>query len=166
MNAFLISVGALTCFLAGLSGWLGWQLLCQNGRMLLRLDEVEKRLDELEFGEPSEPKSLSGNEAADQLNARPHPSPLPQGEGENQDRATRFGSRSLARSRIKRDGLKEGTSAPGFRLPRLDGGELSLEELRGKRVLLVFCDPQCGPCNALAPQLEKFHRGHPEIALV
>jgi peroxiredoxin len=52
--------------------------------------------------------------------------------------------------------LKAGTSAPSFRLPRLDGGELSLEELRGKRVLLVFSDPP-GSCNAL-PELEKFHR--------
>ena len=31
--------------------WLGWQLLRQNGRILLRLDELEKRLNELEFGE-------------------------------------------------------------------------------------------------------------------
>src|SRR5207244_13580468 len=54
----------------------------------------------------------------------------------------------------------------GFRLPRLDGGELSLEELRGKRVLLVFSDPHCGPCNALAPQLEKFHREQAEISVV
>ena len=74
------------------------------------------------------------------------------------DRASRFANRSLARSRIKRDGLKAGTSAPSFRLPRLDGGELSLEELRGKRVLLVFSDPHCGPCQMLAPELEKFHR--------
>ena len=72
--------------------------------------------------------------------------------------ASRFGNPSLARSSIKRDGLKAGTAAPSFRLPRLDGGELSLEELRGKRVLLVFSDPDCGPCNALAPRLEKFHR--------
>ena len=32
-------------------GWLAWQLLCQNGRILLRLDVLEKRLNELEFGE-------------------------------------------------------------------------------------------------------------------
>ncbi len=72
--------------------------------------------------------------------------------------AGRFSNRSLARSKIKRDGLKAGTLAPDFRLPRLDGGELSLKELRGRRVLLVFSDPECGPCNALAPQLEKFYR--------
>jgi len=70
------------------------------------------------------------------------------------------------RSRIKRDGLKAGTPAPDFRLPRLDGGELSVEELRGKRVLLVFSDPHCGPCNALLPQVEAFHRQHPEVEVV
>ncbi len=82
-------------------------------------------------------------------------------------RADRFRERPLARSRIKRDGLKAGTPAPEFCLPRLDGrGELSLSELRGRQVLLVFSSPDCGPCNTLAPQLEKFHRGHPELELV
>src|SRR5439155_4771119 len=45
-------------------------------------------------------------------------------------------------------------------------GELSLAELRGQRVLLLFSDPHCGPCNALAPQLEKFHREQAEISVV
>ena len=80
---------------------------------------------------------------------------------------SRFSNRSLARSRIKRDGLKAGTPAPDFRLPRLDGrGDLSLENLRGRRVLLVFSSPHCGPCDALAPALQKFHREHPELELV
>ncbi len=65
----------------------------------------------------------------------------------------------MSRSKIKRDGLKAGTAAPDFRLPRLDGrGEFSLSDLRGRRVLLVFSSPGCGPCNALALKLEKFHR--------
>jgi peroxiredoxin len=76
-------------------------------------------------------------------------------------RANRFSNRSLARSKIKRDGLKAGTPAPDFRLPRLDGrGEFALSELRGRQVLLVFSSPGCGPCNTLAPELEKFHRRH------
>ena len=32
--------------------WLSWQLLRQIGRILLRLEEVEKRVHQLEFGEP------------------------------------------------------------------------------------------------------------------
>ena len=83
--------------------------------------------------------------------------------GEVDGRAARFNNRSLARSKIKRDGLKAGTAAPDFRLPRLDGrDDLSLSELRGKRVLLVFSSPHCGPCNTLAPELEKFHREQSE----
>jgi peroxiredoxin len=81
-------------------------------------------------------------------------------------RVSRFSNRSLARSKIKRDGLKAGTQAPDFRLPRLDGGELSLTELRGHRLLLVFSSPHCGPCNTLGPQLEKFHREHKELKVV
>jgi peroxiredoxin len=68
-------------------------------------------------------------------------------------------NRGLHTSRLRRDGLKAGTPAPPFRLPRLDGGELALEEYRGRRVLLVFSDPDCGPCAELAPALEEFHRG-------
>src|SRR5262249_37296559 len=67
-------------------------------------------------------------------------------------------SRGLHTSRLRRDGLKAGESAPPFRLPRLDGGELSLEEFRGRRGLLGFSDPDCGPCLELAPALEQFHR--------
>ena len=126
------------------SCWLGWQLMRQNGRILLRLDDLEQRLHELEFGEAEELADKSA-----------------------QDPASRFASRSLARSKINRSGLKAGTPAPDFRLPRLDGqGDLALADLRGRRVLLVFSSPHCGPCNALAPELEKFHREHPEIEVL
>jgi peroxiredoxin len=39
----------------------------------------------------------------------------------------------------------------------VDGGELSLADLRGGRVLLVFSDPDCGPCDELAPRLQEIH---------
>ena len=160
----------LSWLIIAVGAWLGWQLLRQNGRILLQLDELEQRLDELEFGEADGElaNELQGRarhsvraEAEDRANgAQGTDAPYPE------ERANRFSNRSLARSKIKRDGLKAGTSAPSFRLPRLDGGELSLEELRGRRVLLVFSDPQCGPCNALAPELEKFHREHADISVV
>jgi peroxiredoxin len=69
-----------------------------------------------------------------------------------------LGNPSLANSRLDRSGLKAGTPAPGFRLPRLDGGDLALDAYRGRRVLLVFSDPKCGPCDQLAPRLEQLHR--------
>jgi peroxiredoxin len=75
-------------------------------------------------------------------------------------------NRGLATSRINRNGLKAGTPAPAFRLPRLDGGELSLEDYRGSRLLLVFSDPQCGPCDALAPQLEQLHRHRKDFKIL
>jgi hypothetical protein len=47
-------------------------------------------------------------------------------------------NRPLSRSLIQRDGLKAGTPAPDFTLPRLDrSGDISLTELRGKPVLLA-----------------------------
>ena len=287
-----MTLGLTLAWLAILAGgYLGWQLLRQNGRILLRLDELEKRLNELEFGEGEEPAGLPvGTEApgfelpdlagerqslaqflgqpvllvffnpacgfcrglapklavlsrspsleardgekrpldskriliistgdpeqnrelfrqhklscpvllqkqsevatAYQANGTPSgylidsegkiasalamgaepllsllegksqiAHPKSQIEGNGDSREGRFKERSLARSKIKRDGLKAGTPAPDFRLPRLDGrGELTLSQLRGRRVLLVFSSPNCGPCNTLAPELEKFHR--------
>ena len=63
----------------------------------------------------------------------------------------------LKKSRLVRDGLKAGATAPHFRLPLVGGGELSLADYYGRRVLLVFSDPACGPCNELAPKLQQQH---------
>jgi peroxiredoxin len=71
--------------------------------------------------------------------------------------------RSLAASRLNRKGLKAGEAAPDFRLPRIDGGELSLGDFRGRRLLLVFSDPHCGPCAELAPRLEEIHTEQPGL---
>jgi peroxiredoxin len=54
-----------------------------------------------------------------------------------------------------RAGLAVGTAAPEFALPGVDGGTVSLAGLRaaGRPVLLVFSDPDCGPCQSLLPDL-------------
>ncbi|HEY9287591.1 MAG TPA: redoxin domain-containing protein [Candidatus Dormibacteraeota bacterium] len=72
----------------------------------------------------------------------------------------------LTESRIKRDGLPAGGAAPDFTLPDLHGTHHSLADSRGKRVLLVFSDPNCGPCQALAPSLEELHRRHEKNGLL
>ena len=73
---------------------------------------------------------------------------------------------SLARSKLNRAGLKAGAVAPDFSLPRLGGGELSLAGFRGQRVLLVFSDPNCGPCDQLAPRLEELHQEHRDLQVL
>jgi methylamine dehydrogenase accessory protein MauD len=70
-------------------------------------------------------------------------------------------------SRINREGLKPGRRAPDFTLPRVDGGETSLKEYGGKRVLLVFVQPNCGPCHEVVPALSRLHRsGELEVLAV
>jgi peroxiredoxin len=73
---------------------------------------------------------------------------------------------SLAKSRLNRSGLKAGATAPEFTLPRIDGSELSLADLRGERVLLVFSDPNCGPCDELAPRLQELHVTRPDLQVL
>jgi len=62
-------------------------------------------------------------------------------------------------------GLKPGKRAPVFRLPDLQGRMVSLEEYRGRRVLLVFTRPQCAPCDELAPHLARLHQEHEKNGL-
>lgn len=73
---------------------------------------------------------------------------------------------SLARSKINRKGLTAGTVAPDFRLPRIDGGETALGDFCGQRLLLVFSDPNCGPCDELAPHLEEIHRVRSDLRVL
>jgi peroxiredoxin len=124
-----------------------------------------KIASELAMGAEALLKLLEGESR--KKNGEVNVGPLSDGAEAEQGRSDRFSNRSLARSKLKRDGLKAGTVAPEFSLPRLDGrGELVLSELRGRQVLLVFSSPGCGPCNTLAPQLEKFHREHSELQVV
>jgi peroxiredoxin len=68
--------------------------------------------------------------------------------------------RPLSESQIEREGLRAGVPAPSFELPDLAGRTVSLVAQRGRRVLLVFSDPECGPCDALLPDLARLEREH------
>jgi peroxiredoxin/uncharacterized membrane protein YphA (DoxX/SURF4 family) len=71
-------------------------------------------------------------------------------------------------------GLPVGTPAPTFRLNGLDGKLTSLEDLRAAKasaesVLLLFTNPDCGPCQALLPEIGRWqleHRAKLTIALL
>src|SRR4051812_9999596 len=72
------------------------------------------------------------------------------------------GSRPLSESRIERDGLEAETFGPTPEIHSAFGTKVSLEQYRGRRVLLVFSDPNCGPCDDLAPDLVRLHKEHLE----
>jgi peroxiredoxin len=75
------------------------------------------------------------------------------------------GERPISESHIEREGLKAGTPAPNFELPDIHGRRIALEDYRGRRVLLVFTDPHCGPCDQLAPDLVRLHQEHHDNGL-
>src|SRR5262249_22215279 len=54
-------------------------------------------------------------------------------------------------------GPKIGHPVENFRLPNLAGEEVSLEDYRGRRVLLVHWSPSCGFCDLIAPDLARYH---------
>lgn len=92
-----------------------------------------------------------------QLQTVPPSNGSPNGKATDYNKA---GGLAVAGSRINREGLPVGTPAPNFTLTDLAGEQRTLAEFRGRRVLIVFSDTECGPCQALVPELAERHRRH------
>ena len=116
-------VGLSTLALLGLGvvaqGWLLFHLLRQNGRLLVRVDALERL--------------RTGERAA----AVPEPTPA-----------------GIVPT------VRPGMTAPAFELPSFEGAAVSLDLLLapGPPVLLVFVDPECGPCQTLLPDVAEWQR--------
>jgi peroxiredoxin len=54
-------------------------------------------------------------------------------------------------------GLQEGNKAPDFQLKTLDGADVKLSDLRGKKVILNFWATWCPPCKAEIPHMQNFY---------
>ncbi len=111
-----LGVAVVALIIAAGEGWLLAQLTQQNGRLLLRIEDLEAR----------------------------------------------FGDGGLPVAAKPAQGLAVGSPAPAFRLDGLHGETLTLDALRvaQKPLLLVFVDSQCGPCNALLPEIAGWQRDH------
>ncbi len=61
---------------------------------------------------------------------------------------------------LPHDGLPIGAPFPEFELPDIDGRVVSFEHLLAgsKPVLFLFVGTNCGPCNALVPEIEKWQK--------
>jgi peroxiredoxin/membrane associated rhomboid family serine protease len=59
-------------------------------------------------------------------------------------------------------GLPVGSHAPSFNLSGIYGEILTLDSLRAsdKPVVLLFTDPNCGPCTALLPEIGRWQEEH------
>lgn len=63
--------------------------------------------------------------------------------------------------------LEIGASAPVINLPGLDGNLRTLDDLHnGKPIMLLFIDYQCGPCNALMPELAHWQQAYSDKLIV
>jgi peroxiredoxin len=95
--------GILPWLIVCMAFWLTYQLIRQNGRILLSLEVIQSKLSQLVPDRPP--------------------------------------------------GLPVGLPTPPFELPDLDGKLVSLQQFRGRSVLLIFWSPSCGFCQKMAPEV-------------
>ena len=65
--------------------------------------------------------------------------------------------------------LRVGDRAPGFSIKTVDGKSISLDEFKGKYVLLDFWATWCGPCIGQLPELRALHEKYgndPRFAMI
>jgi thiol-disulfide isomerase/thioredoxin len=58
-------------------------------------------------------------------------------------------------------GVQVGQPAPNFKLPDLYGHEISLDQYKGRVVLLDFWASWCGPCRIALPSVESLQKEFP-----
>lgn len=82
-----------------------------------------------------------------------------------EDLEARLGSRGaplVVEHQMPQAGLPVGSQAPAFELASAGGDAVSLADLLepGHPLLLVFADPECGPCRVLMPDVAAWQRDH------
>jgi peroxiredoxin len=123
IHQLAIATGVIALLLLAAIAGLIWQMLLQQGRLLLRLDQLEAR--------------LIGDEDLEDVPVEPPFDPLTMGAG-----------------------LPVGERAPAFDLTTMDGKRLTLDALLRKKkpILMFFAHPNCGPCEALLPEIAQWQR--------
>ncbi|MDZ5472273.1 redoxin domain-containing protein [Bacillus sp. 31A1R] len=59
-------------------------------------------------------------------------------------------------------GIKEGNQAPDFQLQTMEGEEIQLSSLQGKKVIVNFWATWCPPCKAEMPHMQEFYEEQKE----
>lgn len=139
------------------------QMLAQREEMQARLERIEGRLAARAVSPTSAREKAEPLPAGVAPAARPEqPSPAVRPPAPAAASARPAAPREPARAAPSAPAPTVGAPAPEFRLPTVDGAEMTLDALLAPElpVLLLFADPQCGPCTALLPDVARWQRAY------
>src|SRR5688500_5403908 len=109
-----------------------FQLVRQQGRILMRLDEIDKRVETAALSSVAAPSTQGAIPMiAPEMAHAHHPAP------------------------VEPEGVKPGEIVPDFRLRDVTGKTHTLSSYRGKRVLLAHWSTSCGFCDMIAPEISE-----------
>ncbi|HHU92106.1 MAG TPA: TlpA family protein disulfide reductase [Halanaerobiaceae bacterium] len=63
-------------------------------------------------------------------------------------------------------GTNIGDLAPDFTLQKVNGEELTLSKLRGKKVFINFWTTNCPYCRLEMPEIQRLYEEHPEVEIL
>ena len=152
MSLVLLLAGIILAAVLVAEGWFLQHILGQQGRLLLRLEELEARA-----APQAAPSTAAGAIGLPILHtAQSFPGPAS---------VASNGLPVIANQPSRPVIPNRGDPAPDFSLPDLAGHTMRLSDFRGSLMLVLFWRPSCGFCQRMLPDLKAWEAQPPQGAL-
>lgn len=162
-SVIALVTGIVALAVSGVSIWLLLRMLEQQGRILLQIEALQAQLaGQAPLAGQAQLASTAARPTPDAAGTLPASAVGGSAAVPSSPAAVATAPMAPAAPPLPEPGLAVGTAAPSFSLPGIAGETQTLESLLvvDLPLLLVFADPQCGPCAELMPDVSAWQRSY------